>query len=330
MSLGETLFLQQVQNSANVTLDVLLSQLSVNVGPIYTQANNAYGQANNAYNQANYALAVAEAAYGQANGAYGQANYGTSVAGSAYNQANNALYVAEQAYAKANTADSDAGNALYVAESAYGQANGAYNQANYGTSVAGSAYNEANSAYSLASSAYNAAESALAPSGVSPGGYGNGSLIPTFTVDARGRILGVTNQSISQFTSTGSGVVPASGGGYSNFLRSDGTWVPVLLNSSVGSNGYFQLYNGIYLIWGTATCSGVVIGENGPYTITYANSFPNGCFFVHLQFVLGYNTGTIASCAPLSSNPKSQAQFYTGYGQANMSNPTLYYFAIGY
>lgn len=102
-------FLQQVRNTANVTLDVLLADLSINIGTAYSQANTAYGQANLAYGQANLA----------------------------YTAANGAVTIAEAAYSQANTATTDAGSALTVAEEAYGQANAAYGQANIANAVTG-------------------------------------------------------------------------------------------------------------------------------------------------------------------------------------------------
>lgn len=102
-------FLQQVRNTANVTLDVLLTNLSANITSSFNQANlavvigeAAYAAANSADSDASTALAVAEAAYGQANTA-------TAAASVAAASAAGANVVAKQAYAQANVGVSASG-----------------------------------------------------------------------------------------------------------------------------------------------------------------------------------------------------------------------------
>lgn len=95
-------FLQQVRDTSNTTLDVLLSNIATSIGV-------AYGAANTASSAAATALAVGQAAYAQANAAFAQANVGISIA--------------ESAYGQANTATSAAATALSVAEAAYTTAN---------------------------------------------------------------------------------------------------------------------------------------------------------------------------------------------------------------
>jgi hypothetical protein len=102
-------FLQQVRNTANVTLDVLLSNLSANIG-------TAFDAANAAASAAATSLSVAEAAYAQANvgiaigeEAYAAGNTGISNAAAAAAAAAGALVVAENAYATANIGVSNSG-----------------------------------------------------------------------------------------------------------------------------------------------------------------------------------------------------------------------------
>jgi hypothetical protein len=102
-------FLQQIRNTANVTLDVIIGNLNSNINTAYTQANSSYVQANSAYTEANIAYIEAANAYGQANAAYTQANVASVIAQAAYGQANLGIGIAEAAYGEANTAISASG-----------------------------------------------------------------------------------------------------------------------------------------------------------------------------------------------------------------------------
>jgi len=215
-------FLQQVRNTANVTLDVLLTNLSANIGTAYGQANLAYTTANAAYAQANVGVLIGEEAYAQANSAYAQANL---------------------AYTAGNSGISAAATALTVAEAAYGTAN------------AGIAY-----------------------SGVSAGTYGSGSQIPVVTLDYRGRVTSAYTTSYNQFTSSGSGIVPASGGGTTNFLRADGTWnaIAAVYSATLASNGHMYLASSagnILVQW--AVYGANINGDAGPYNFSFPVSFSN-------------------------------------------------------
>ncbi len=185
----QEVWLTQVRNAANVTLDVLLANTASNDSIIYAAANTA--------------LAVAESAYGEANGAY--------------TAANNALAVAESAYGQANTATTSASGALTVAQEAYAQANQAYANSN-------TAFNN---------------------SGVGAGQYGSSAYIPSITVDARGRITAASNVVYQTFGSTQSGIVPASGGGTTNFLRADGSWAQPTTILVAGSTSNYTRTSGL-------------------------------------------------------------------------------------
>ncbi len=215
-------FTQQVRNTANVTLDVLLSNLAANIGI-------AYGQANTATTAAATALSVAQAAYAQANVG---------------------ILIAEEAYDQANTATTAAAAANTVGKAAFAQANNAYATANIGISA----------------------------SGVTAGSYGSGSQIPVFTVDARGRITTITTVSYNLFTPTSPGIVKASGGGTTNFLRADGNWAApaFVVAQSLGLNGYRKYSDGYIEQWGRFTMSG------GSTPITFPIAFPTACFEVNL------------------------------------------------
>jgi hypothetical protein len=260
-------FLQQIRNTANVTLDVLLSNLSANIGTAYGQANTAYGAANSAYS-------VATAAYAAANAAASAAATAQSTAQAAYAAANNGI--------------NNAATALAVAEAAYAVAN-----------------------------------TGVSNSGATAGSYGNGSAIPVFTVDARGRITAVSTTALSQFTSSGRGVVPASGGGTTNFLRADGTWIAPLIQTSqtLAANGIIELSSGLILQWGQFASAP---GGEGPVKINNFNtSFPNNSFFVTL-------TPNGATPCYVNSSNANAFIWSTSYSGGAITTSAIKYFAIGY
>lgn len=56
------------------------------------------------------------------------------------------------------------------------------------------------------------------------GSFGTGIDIPVITVNAKGLVTAVSTSTLPAFTSSTNGLVPASGGGTTNFLRADGSW----------------------------------------------------------------------------------------------------------
>lgn len=219
-------FLQQVRNTANVTLDVLLTNLSANISTVYAETNLVYDVANSAI----------------------------VVSGQAYDAGNSGITIAKAAYAQANTAYGQANAARTQANTAYGQANAAYTTANVG----------------------------ISSSGVSPGTYGSGLVIPVLTTDIRGRITLASTVAPAQFTPSGRGVVPASGGGTTNFLRADGNWAApaFVIQQSLGPNGYRKYSDGFIEIWGRFTTTG---GLQAVSFSTFSGfAFPTQCFNVIL------------------------------------------------
>jgi hypothetical protein len=132
-------------------------------------ANSAFGAANTADQRA-----VTSGSY--ANSAYGQANTGTSLAQAAFDVANNAV---------GGTATD--GFARSVANSASSYANSAYTQANTATTLAQAAFDVANTDLTFVSAA--------------AGSYGSATAVPTFNVEANGRISSITTTTIALDTS---------------------------------------------------------------------------------------------------------------------------------
>jgi len=127
------------------------------------------------------------------------------------------------------------------------------------------------------------------------------------------------------FTSSAPGVVPASGGGTTNYLRADGSWTntPGITTSSfTGANqnlsttGYQILPGGLIMQWGRFTAIG---GSN--VTVNFAAmggiTFPNACFNIQ---VCASDASKVIAVVSIS---QTSATFYNGSG-------TAYYYAIGY
>lgn len=108
-------FFQQIRNTANVSLDIVLDAVNTNIGLAYTQASNAYTQANNG-------VGTAQAAFAQANLAYTQANTATAVGQAAFAEANTAAAAAATASSAAAAAQTTANQGI----SATGVAAGSY------------------------------------------------------------------------------------------------------------------------------------------------------------------------------------------------------------
>jgi hypothetical protein len=132
--------------------------------------------ANSAYSQSNTATQYATSAGSYANSAYSQANTGTSLAQAAFDVANNAV---------GGTATD--GFARIVANSASSYANSAYTQANTATTLAQAAFDVANTDLTFVS--------------VAAGSYGSATAVPTFNVEANGRISSITTTTIALDTS---------------------------------------------------------------------------------------------------------------------------------
>jgi hypothetical protein len=148
--------------------------------------------ANSAYFQANTGTQYATSAGSYANSAYGQANTGTSLAQAAFDAANNSL---------GGTATD--GFARNTANSASSYANSAYTQANTGTTLAQAAFNVANTDLTFISTA--------------AGSYGSATVVPTFNLEANGRISSITTTTIALSASAiTSGTLGVERGGTGN------------------------------------------------------------------------------------------------------------------
>ena len=137
----------------------------------------------------------------------------------------------------------------------------------------------------------------LATSGVTAGSYGSGTAIPTFSVDAKGRLTAAGSTGIAVFTSISSGAVPSPGGSSGRFLKDDGTW------ASVGST------SGAFLALVDATPVAINMASSVNFTYTIPNlasrtlAFPTGLSAALvgqsglIEIVQGGSGGTLAFAA---------------------------------
>jgi hypothetical protein len=148
--------------------------------------------ANSAYLQANTATQYATSAGSYANSAYGQANTGTSLAQAAFDVANNAVGgTATDGFAR--------------------------NTANAASSYANSAYTQANTATTLAQAAFDVANTDLTFISAASGSYGSATAVPTFNLEANGRISSITTTTIALDASAiTSGTLGVARGGTGN------------------------------------------------------------------------------------------------------------------
>jgi hypothetical protein len=297
-------FFQQVRNTSNVTLDIILSGMVV-------------------------ATTTAQ-----------------TTAGAAYDQANTATGNALSANATALVANTNATTGINIAKAAYSEANAAYTQANTATTAA--------------AAAQATATSANAATGVTPNTYGDDLHIPVFSVDARGRITGVTSTALADFSTGSDGIVKASGtvnpayfltainsfvipplftsttpgyvkasGGANTalFLDQAGNFSVPLFGGgqSAASNGYTTLPGGIILQWGqVAAIAGVT---NHSFNI----AFPHNVFNIQVTSASNNNTlgsefhGVLSAAQGGQGAAPTTSQF--SYYQNNSG--TINWFAIG-
>jgi len=263
-------FLQQIKNTANVTLDIILAGMvsaTATAQALATTANS-----------------TATSAYVQANGAFNQANTATTAAGNAQTTANQGVAAAGNAQATANYGVSLAGSA--------------YNQANNGVNIAQAAYAQANSGVSQAQAAQATANQGVAPSNVTSGIYGTASAIPVISVDYRGRITSATTTALQSFTSSLKGVVPAYGnlGANTSVLAPEGWFTPYTQTASTG--GYVQLVGDLILIYGVVSLTNNGTTYNFP-TLPQGAGFPNAC--LSIAFSSAQSASTYYCPAPTKS-----------------------------
>jgi hypothetical protein len=257
----EQIFLQQVRNAANTTLDVILAQVNTAIGLAFSQANSAFSQANNAVSIGNQAL---------------------SVAGGAFNQANTATAVGQAAFAQANSAASSAASAA-----------------------------------AAASAAQTTANEGIAASGVTAGGYGTGTAIPNFEVDARGRITFAETVAIPTFSPGTNGLVQApTGSSTSLFLSQNGQFILPLggLDQSVNNPGWTTLPGGMILQWGRFAGQ-----PSSPATVSFPRGFPDQAFVVTATPIGAFESFDVVSL--------NASNFTYNFGA---SNTPIFWMAIGF
>ena len=190
-----------------------------------TYANNAYLTANSGYIHANAAYNHANAAYESqnvtgtyANNAYLHANSSYASQNVTGTYANNAYLHANSAYAAQNVTGTYANNAYSTANAAFIHANAAFDLANNSVDTfvrahANASYNTANAAFAKANAAVFSITSTtnetsvntstgnvligLANVNVNIGTFGGATAIPVINVDGKGRVLSVSNTTIS-------------------------------------------------------------------------------------------------------------------------------------
>jgi len=136
---------------------------------------------------------------------------------------------------------------------------------------------------------------------------------------------------INQFSSSLSGVVPASGGGTANFLRADGVWTSPTGSGTVNSGTQYQL--AYYATSGTAV-SGLTAPTANRALVSDANGLPiaSTTTTTQVQYLSGATgtTGTTTTNLVFSTNPvlyspqfgDSATNGHTHYRKAGGSAPT--------
>ena len=185
----------------------------------YNHANGAFGHANGAYNKANVATTNADAAFAQANAAYANAN--------------TAIYTAAQIRANISASLPISYSSATGVISLPATANG---QTLIGNTVSGTfdVATIAQTAPVIVTNGKGTVTLSHASSGVTAAVYGNGSIIPSITIDAFGHITGAVNTAVaidgSQVT-TGNIAVARGGTGQVSYTNGQ------ILIGNTGSTG---------------------------------------------------------------------------------------------
>ena len=270
-----------------------------------TYANNAYIHANSAYESqnstgiyANAAFLKTNSAYQHANSSYDSQNVTGTYANSAYTHANAAFLKANSAYESQNVTGTYANNAYLHANSAYESQNatGVYANAAFikANAAVFSITTNVNELYSNTSSGN--VQLGLANVNTNIGTWGGNEAIPVINVDGHGRILSVSNTTISVppgtyiFPNTGQITTNANFGnvliGLANVNSNIGTFgsefaVPTITTDGYGriisiSNTTISIPQGTYivnsnLITSNSSTGNVVLGlaESGVTPGTY-------------------------------------------------------------
>ena len=207
------------------SLSAIANTTNTTIVAVSDQANAAFIKANAAYASQNVTGTYANNAYSTANAAFIQANANFEFSNSTYIYANAGFVKTNTAYQHANSAyDSQNTTGIY-ANSAFNQTNLAFAHANSAFNAANNAIDgyvrpHANASYNTANAAFAKANAAvftitansyeiytntstgniqigLANVNASIGTYGGATAIPVINVDGHGRVLSVSNTTIS-------------------------------------------------------------------------------------------------------------------------------------
>lgn len=191
---------------ADLTANIITDVMTVRGFDPINHANAAFAKANTAQNYADSAYLQANTATTNAATADQRAVTSGVYANSAYIQANTGTTLAQAAYDAANTAlggTATDGWSRNTANAAYSHANSAYVQANTGTILAQAAFDVANTDLTFVSAA--------------AGSYGSATVVPTFNLEANGRISSITTSTIALSASAiTSGTLGVARGGTGN------------------------------------------------------------------------------------------------------------------
>lgn len=205
------------------------------------------------------------------------------------------------------------------------------------------------------------------PQGTSPSAPNNGDVWMLSTglfIQAGGLTYGpITGSACQIFTPTTSGCVPLSGGGTSNFLRADGSWVPGTGGTGAGGGGSvasitFQCglsstnnplavtgtvgsieainaqVGGTYTFQGSDCAKLVTSTRTSPaaYSLPQATGATFGAGYYLDVANLGTGTGSLLTLTPVTSTLDGTTSFVLGPGQSMriVSDGTNYKSARGY
>jgi hypothetical protein len=161
--------------------------LSDNVALIWNEGTDKWTFTNDGTNYSDIGSAAAEL---YANSAFAAANTADQRAVTSGSYANSA-------FGAANTADQRAVTSGDYANSAFATANTADQKAVTSGSYANSAYTQANTATTLAQAAFDVANTDVTNVSAAAGSYGSATAVPTFNLEANGRISSITTTTIA-------------------------------------------------------------------------------------------------------------------------------------
>lgn len=176
----------------------------------YNTANAAFAQANSASNSASGAYVTANAAFAAANSSPGvasfaQANTARDTANNAYNTANAAFATANSAVASSPANAYNTANAAFIKANSVAQVGWVSLAANGSNTIVTATSNSDTLIFGntsniivLGNNTTKTITHELTATSVGAGIYGSPTIIPVITVDAKGRLTGVTNTAINE------------------------------------------------------------------------------------------------------------------------------------